>query len=662
MNKHSLLNRYGLAFAVALMAITFAEAQVFIPNNNLIANGDFMSRDQQQRPLRWYSGTGLQTAVINGAEHHNPHKDDQSLKVSDTSTISGVLERSEKHLADPGTTYMAAAWVKVKKDNPGVFKMEFWDQNNKVTGSTIAAPTSGTDWQKLEISLKAPEKSTHVTVSISTTAKETGLAYWDDVTLVYDDEYKPELKRGVRELFMDDYRIARMTDVQRVVNPGVKSKVIMNPDKPWEGTSAYIYGTVLKDEPAGTGYRMWYTAYMDKDYFLCYATSKDGIHWVKPHLGIYEYKGSKQNNICRFGGGTLVYDPKDKDPQKRYKLMRFDSGDKDKSRFGYQIYFSPDGLNWHEGSSKPVLPYGDVSNVAYDKDKELFIATTKQRMLVSNTSVTPGKMDRMAFVSVSKDFINWTAPASPGSLWTLAVEGDPNDDMDVMSRGGIESNVYGMPVYPYQGAYIGFPWMFDITTYNNGVFASAGDGPIQPQVAFSRDLRHWARPVRTPVIPLGKAGAWDDGTLYTCSTMQVSDREMSVYYGAMNLPHGGSATGLIQYARIGKATWRRDGMESLYNAGDDQGGITTKDIVFSGKQLKINTKLNAGGSLKIEVLDADDKPISGFTHAQSKAIIGDQYQATAIWGTNSDLSKLAGKTVKLRFYLKGGNLYSYWFE
>src|SRR5690606_33789897 len=29
----------------------------------------------------------------------------------------------------------------------------------------------------------------------------------------------------------------------------------------------------------------------------CYAESKDGIHWVKPNLGLVEFKGSKENNI-----------------------------------------------------------------------------------------------------------------------------------------------------------------------------------------------------------------------------------------------------------------------------------------------------------------------------------------------------------------------------
>lgn len=659
MNKKNTIQYWQIILTLLLVIlVSIVKAQVLVPNNNMISNGDFMSRDPQQRPLRWISGTSLQTATVSPEERHGLKKDDQSLKVADSSLVIGALVRSEKRIANPGTNYIATAWTKVKEGNPGNFNLEFWDQNNKVISSKSISSESTTDWQELKINLQAPDKCTHVTVSVNTSDSDVGTSYWDDISLVFEINYNPALKSGIRELFMDDFRVEEMVDIQRIVNPGEKSKILMNPTEPWEGNSVYIYGTVLKNEPEGSGYRMWYTCF-NEEYYLCYATSKDGINWIKPKLGLIDFKGSNQNNICMVGGGSLVYDPDEKDFSKRYKLMCFNPA---KERWGYNVYFSSDGLKWDDSCQKAVLPYGDVSNVAFDKEKGLFIATTKQRMLVSNTSVTPGKNDRAAFVSVSTDFINWSSPDAPNSIWTLAVEGDYADDQLVMSKGGIESNVYGMPVYPYQNIYIGFPWMFDINTYNTGIYATTGDGKIQPQVAVSRDLRHWSRVAREPIIPLGESGAWDDGTLYTSTTMQVSEREMSVYYGAMNLPHGGNTTTQVQYGRIAKASWRRDGLISLYNGGDDTGTITTKTITFQGNQLKVNTKLNPGGSLKVEVLDKNGKAIDGYTFSQAKPIKDDQFAATVKWDSGEELSKLKGEEVKLRFYLDGGQLYSYWFE
>ena len=631
-------------------------------SDNLLPNSDFMARDPQQRPLRWIMGKALQTATITGEQRHGINPDDRSLKLSDSSAAAELLMRSEKKIANPGTTYTASYWVKTTRGVPAALYLEFWDQNDiRVGVKTIATPLD-TAWRKQTISLQAPDKATHVTLSINTGKDDTGVSYWDDISLVYEFAYDPAIQAGVRELFIDDYRIASMDDVQRTVHPGIKSRPLINPAEPWEGDAVYVYGTVLENEPAGTGYRMWYTSYCKEKYFLCYATSIDGIKWKKPILGIVEFNGNRNNNICKTGGGTIIYDAAEKDPGRKYKMMDVVKADSIKKKpFGYGVYFSNDGLHWVPYEDNPVISYADVSTVAYDKAKGLFIAATKQRMLVSNTSVTPGKMDRAAFISTSKDFIHWTAPEAPGSAWTLAVEGDQTDDMIVMSKGGMEAQVYGMTVHPYEGMYIGMPWAFDISSYTTGVFASYGDGPIQPQIAASRDLRHWSRLSREPVLPLGKAGAWDDGTVYSSSNMQVSEKEICLYFGAMNRTHGGSTATKKQIARIAKATWRRDGFVSLSNAGDDAGDIITKPIVFTGNKLFVNAQLAAAGSLKVEILDDSGNPVPGFTIAEATAISGDHLAVMVNWKNGTGPGKLAGKKIKLRFHLKAGDLYAYWF-
>lgn len=654
------MHKQTLLFPFLFLSINLF-AQVYKPNDNLILNGDFTLRDPQQRPLLWFTGTGLQSATISGQQRMTQRTDDYSLKLADSSVASGLFVRSEKRIVNPGTVYTAKVWVKSNADSSANFNLEFWDQNNIKLGTLAASSNDTSAWKELVLTMKAPDKSTHATVTFTTTAAYKGISFCDKVSLKPIRAYDPVIYKNSRELFIDDYRIDSMVDLERVVVPGKKSPILIKPTEPWEGTAVYIYGTVLYDQPKGSGYRMWYGSYKDEKYYLCYATSRDGTHWVKPKLGLIEFDGSKQNNISRVGGGTVIYDAHDKDPERRYKLMSFDPT---KERFGYNVYFSKDGLKWNDSHQKPVLPYGDVSNIAYDTAKRLYIATTKQRMLTSNTSVTPGKNDRIAFVSVSKDFITWSAPEEPGSIWTAALEGDPFDDMAVMAKGGIESNVYGMPVYPYHGSYIGFPWMFDIMRYDNGVFAGTGDGKIQPHATVSRDLRIWDRPlsIREPIIPLGKAGAWDDGTLYTASNMLENKNELTVYYGAMNLPHGGSAGSLTQYAHIAKATWRKDGFVALQNEGKDTGTVVTKPITFEGKQLKINAQIKTGGKLFAELLNTDGSVIAGYDLKNFKPIIGDCLNATAAWTKGSDLSKLNGQKIILRLKLFNGSVYSYWFE
>src|ERR1700744_3241935 len=198
------MKKYPIIVIITILhvfVLLTAKGQKYIPDSNLIANGDFMQRDPQQRPLRWIMGTDLQTATLSGEERHSSRKDDFSLKVSDSSASRRVLVRSEKHIANPGTKYMASAWVKTKSGQAAYFTLEFWDQNDKIIASKTATPDAQPAWQQQSIELDAPDKCTHVTASIHTKKEDTGIAYWDDVSLFAEVKYDPELKDGVREIF-----------------------------------------------------------------------------------------------------------------------------------------------------------------------------------------------------------------------------------------------------------------------------------------------------------------------------------------------------------------------------------------------------------------------------------------------------------------------------
>ena len=41
----------------------------------------------------------------------------------------------------------------------------------------------------------------------------------------------------------------------------------------------------------------------------CYAESRDGIEWTRPHLGLVEFEGSKENNIIWDGVGSHNFTP-----------------------------------------------------------------------------------------------------------------------------------------------------------------------------------------------------------------------------------------------------------------------------------------------------------------------------------------------------------------
>jgi len=148
----------------------------------------------------------------------------------------------------------------------------------------------------------------------------------------------------------------------------------------------------------------------------------------------------------------------------------------------------------------------------------------------------------------------------------------------------------------------------------------------------------------------------------------VTDREVTMYYGALNADHGGpdlNDPNHVPYkGQTGMATWRRDGLVPLTNASrpssGDPGSVTTKPVVFEGNSLHVNAVVRDGGSLRVEVLDTQTgQPIPGFT---SRVIRGDQYDEKVRWDGRADLSNVSGKPVKLRFSLVNADLYSYWVD
>jgi hypothetical protein len=125
------------------------------------------------------------------------------------------------------------------------------------------------------------------------------------------------------------------------------------------------YGTTIR---VGDEFRMWYMGRWGKDPSLanlegydgrlCYAVSSDGINWEKPSLGLTEFNGSTDNNICEFPpsvdyyAGAVLYEPDDPDPNRRFKLNFEDHNLGNRMCVAY----SPDGVRWTPSPNNPVGP------------------------------------------------------------------------------------------------------------------------------------------------------------------------------------------------------------------------------------------------------------------------------------------------------------------
>jgi hypothetical protein len=147
-------------------------------------------------------------------------------------------------------------------------------------------------------------------------------------------------------------------------------------------------------------------------------------------------------------------------------------------------------------------------------------------------------------------------------------------------------------------------------------------------------------------ITRNNAPAW--GVVQTKSDTAERIPELSIY---------ASESYFNKATRLRRFSLRMDGFVSIH--ADSQGGeMVTKPIVFSGKRLEMNFSTSAAGLIQVEIQDASGKPIPGFTLEDCPEIFGDRIRQVVAWKQGNDLSKLAGKPVRLRFVLKDADLYA----
>ena len=87
--------------------------------------------------------------------------------------------------------------------------------------------------------------------------------------------------------------------------------------------------------------------------------------------------------------------------------------------------------------------------------------------------------------------------------------------------------------------------------------------------------------------------------------------------------------------------------------------LTTKPVVFTGKDLHLNFSTSAYGYIYVEVLDEEGNPLS---EQKSFEIYGDTIDRKICFADGSDFAAFAGRTVRLRFTMRDAKLYSMLFE
>jgi len=430
-----------------------------------------------------------------------------------------------------------------------------------------------------------------------------------------------------RELFVDDFLIASMTGAELKLHKPKPRDVVFVCDAPWEGNTSAYY-TLFRD---GDRFRMYYrgwhydekTKKMAHPSFTCYAESRDGVHWNRPELGLFEFNGSKRNNIIWAGEGTHNFTPfKDGNPacapDARYKALALGTTRLNgKRKSCLNAFKSADGIHW------TLLADAVITAGAFDSQNLAFwdavCGEYRAYWRIFSERV------RAIRTATSTDSIHW------------------DNQADLMYVDSLPEHLYTNAVMPYFRAphlFVGFPTRFQPKTQQvEPVFMTSRDG-----VLFNR----WSEVLIPITAPKDRDGNRSNYMTWGLLQLPGNDRELSVY--ATEAYYAGPAS------RVRRFTFRTDGFVSVHAPA--QAELLTKPLGFTGETLEINCRTAAKGNIRVEIQNADGKPLPKFWLADCEPITGDHIARIVKWRSGPNVRALAGDPVRLRFVMDNADLFS----
>ncbi len=514
------------------------------------------------------------------------------------------------------------------------------------------------------------------------------------------------------QYFFDNLVIDQTQDLTKTVHsPEKEPEPLITKDRPWE-RFLYLTGvtwSVLRDSESGQ-FKCWYEDYgldpveikLHNDIYYahsrtCFAVSGDGLNWEKPELDYVTEDGRKTNvvfgdsSFAKLENCTVFEDLLETDPQKRFKMLtsRYMSGQelhdealgmrrpgtnlkKALSDPGhYEIWtvmqYSSDGIEWTPYDEIPRFGrhgngLGDVSTISRNTENGVYRMMTRatgmcdayldERRPITDSFIEPhvlhdvGRMNkRRIFSTESPDLIHWSRPH-------CIICPDPEED-------NLDDSFYGMVQFKMGEMFVGMVNVLHEVSNTMNV-----------RLVYSRDGMRWHfLNQRQPWLTTSPE-SWDKHMVNITSPPVHVDDQMYVYYAGTKAHHDWWMSGLLEdldtpEARsmdgssfgMGLAKMRRDGFVSIDAGQVREGILITRVLRTKGNQLELNVACKEGGYIQVEVTDADERPIEGFTKDCCDTFTGDSTRMTVTWGGNSCIPH--NRNLRIRFFMRKASLYSF---
>jgi len=470
-----------------------------------------------------------------------------------------------------------------------------------------------------------------------------------------------------REVFWDDALVdtQKTTATLKMHNPQPQ-EVVLEHDAPWEGDGCNFH-CIVKD---GDLYRLYYLGWemqpeppRKRSIVVAYAESKDGLNWVKPNLGLCEFNGSKENNII-LDRATARWDNffvfKDQNP-----ACPLDEIFKGVGMDGHVLrcFTSADGIRFKKAWEMTDIGAFDTLNVAlWDPRAGVYRCYIRDFHTASGEDFPRPSTHRERLASgirdirwmESKDFKTWTTPvrldfgdAEEFQLYTNAVQAYYRADHMLVGfptryveRKEWTPNYDQLSGAERRKARMVKKWRYGLAT-TDCLFMSSRDG---------KRWNRWDEAFMTP----GPEGEYNwvygdcfpaVGMIETPSPLPDAPNELSLY-----APDNHWGMKPAQWRRY---TLRIDGFAS-YHATYKPCKLVLKPFRFEGRELTVNFKTSAAGSIKIALH-------GGGRTIQSCELFGDSLDRRVPF-EKGDVASFAGIPVTMEITMSDADIYSFKFE
>ena len=459
-----------------------------------------------------------------------------------------------------------------------------------------------------------------------------------------------------RQLFVDDFLIeeTELSPVYHKPTP-YEGNPILTDSAPWEKERSGACpksGGVWYDAEENI-FKMWYEG--GWLHHMCYAESRDGIHWERPDLGIIEgtniilpYDDTEiMKQIGERHGflgdlkflrpdSTTVFIDYDAPKEEKYKLFLRNPG----GVAAAIVATSGDGL--HFENFKFTSEVGDRSTVFYNPFRKKWVYS------IRSIETNENGWYRARRYRECESFLDGAKWQKEEALPWLSCDEKDLPDPEI----GMAPQLYNVDCVGYESIMLG---MFEMM---HGPENQVCEETATPKVTglipmYSRDGYHFSRPSREIFIGSSKKkDAWDRGYVQSAGgVVLICGDELRLYYIGFRgddrfTKEYWITNGMYRNASTGIAKLRRDGFVSLHGCGV----ILTRKLIFSGKEKMI---LNASGTVLCEILDEEGKSLG------KAEFHGDKTGAELIFDTLS-VRDLNDKVFRIKFTVNG-HLYAFGF-